>query len=200
MKNRNKILLAAGGVLLGLTYLALQQPDLTIESDGTLNESASLREKIAESQRQARQMDPSPEEPTPPQPFVDPDEAKELDDFTEVMPTDIDTLPPEIIEDLRRIAESGQDGGVPPHILEELEEQVEAAGLAGSNVNRMAIELIAEAQLAFEKYKLVDQPVVMPDQAELDDMKRRADAQEPTPEQWELLRGPGASTNPPPTP
>jgi hypothetical protein len=106
-------------------------------------------------------------------------------------PMQFDAIPPQIMEDIERIAEAQTPDGVPPELREELEEQLGMAGVMNPNraVVDMAAQTVLNAQRAYEAYIEADQEVPMPTADELQQMREIRDASVPSPGQWELLGG-----------
>ena len=120
---------------------------------------------------------------------------KMLADF----PLKFEAIPPQILEDIDRIAEADTPNAVPPEIMEELEEQLSMAGIA--NPNRSLVEMAAQtmenAQMAYQAYVEADKEIPFPSEDELQRMREIRDRSVPTPDQWELLGGrPESSSGP----
>ena len=117
------------------------------------------------------------------------EQAQELDELTEDFPLALDSLPPDVLEEIAAISKDDPEGGISPEEYEELAEKMRAAGFAGSQVAKMALNTMVDTQIAWERYQNQEQTIELPPQEELNRMKAKMDSWEPSPRQWELLRG-----------
>ena len=106
-------------------------------------------------------------------------------------PLEFEAIPPQILEDIDRIAEAETANSVPPEVMEELEEQLGLAGIVNPNraIVNMAADTMVSAQRAYEEYLEADKEVPLPSEEELQRMREIRDRSLPTPSQWELLGG-----------
>ena len=188
---RFRIFLIAGGLVLALglwLQWGLSEPPGAKEDQYKKQDLAAgqLRDRLKASQaRENVQERPIESEPV----AVKPTPEEELDQLTEDFPLELDSLPPEVLEEIAAISKDDPEGGISPEQYEELAEQMRAAGFAGSQVGRLALHTMVDTQIAWERYQRQDQIIELPPQEELNLMKAKMDAWEPSPRQWELLRG-----------
>ena len=145
---------------------------------------AGLEDTQVDSAARAEDLDSSEIDPS----ALSAEDIDALDEWAEEEALGLDELPPQILEDLRRIAEAKTPSGVDPEVLRELEWQLGLNNRFSADVAEVVIKSMVARQIAYEGFKaeVEAEPIELPSRDELIRMKEASDVS-PTEEQRLLL-------------
>jgi hypothetical protein len=171
-----------GGLVFSLgVWLLLDGPWRPVESSPEpLADLAAIRERLSSKSGEVPSLFP-PVLSAEPKSLESTDssdaEIEEEREMLASLPPAPEDLPPRLQEDLRLIEEWEEGRGIPPELLEELEEGQALLGITSDVIEEMALEQAIATQRAYEEYMASAQEIPMPDATELARMRDEADNQ-----------------------